>query len=1479
MCLLHNSAYTPLLSPLRRQNMKDQSKTKSQLIEELCELRHRVEVLSGQQQSEKDLRAGEWAGEQLYRALVEHIDAVFWISTPGVSKQLYVSPSYEKIWGRPLEEVLRVPRTFVDSIHPDDKESFLYTLEKYHARGKSYEQEYRIVRPDGQELWIHEHGYPFRAKRGGPKLMLGICTDVTKQKENESQLRRSERRLSRAQKIAHIGDWEWDVISGEVYWSEEVIRIFKLPRQKPSFQLVHSIVHPEDLDEWENLVQDAVKRARPLRMDYRVLRPDGSVRWVHIDSDIVKDSAGAAVRFVGTVQDITARKQAESHLALFKTIAETSRIAIAISGPDGRLIYANPAHRRLFGRSLKEALNLNYRAYYPPESVAVLDRVVAPALARGEDWEGVLDALDARGRRFPLWERASTVRDAKGKMVCAYGFMRDYSERQATAEALAASEARYRSLVETSSAAVVSVDRESRITFANRRACEMVGVSEGELLGRVFVDFLHPDDLEGMLGAFERRFRDQRVEQNVEFRIVRKDGEIVECLSAPTVIWDGETVLGFNAIVQDITELKKTQEALGKSEREFRELFNNSTVGIFRTRLDGSGVLNVNEEFLRIFGRRREEVIGRPSLILWADPRDRTEMIRQLKKDGRVVDFECRMLHKSGEVRTCMTSLSLNREEAILNGSILDLTEHKRAEEELRESDRKYQTLFESMAEGAFYQLADGRVVDCNAAVLSMFGLTRRQFLGKTSMDLNWNVIHEDGSEFPGNRHPSMEALQTGKPIRGMVAGVFNPRKKDYVWLSITAIPEFRPGEDRPYQVFVTLHNITHRKRLEEEISRQRDRAQLYLEFAGVMILTLDLKGKVTLINREGCKILGCDREEIIGKNWFENFIPKRFREELKEYLSTVVQGQENSSAYHENFVIRADNTERCLSWRNHVIRDAKGNAVELLSSGSDITERRKAELKLERTNRALRVISRCNRSLVTAEDEASWLNELCWTIVEEEGFRMSWVGYAEHDEGKRVRPAAHAGFEEGYLETLDITWADEERGRGPTGTAIRTGKPVIARNIPEDPAFEPWRQAAIKRGYASSIALPLIAGGTTLGALNVYAAEPDAFDAEEVELLLQLAWDLAYGIQAFRARVEREQVAKALQESEERFRKIFYEGSIGIVLTGRDRKFFSTNPAFCHMLGYTEEELKSMTFLDVTHPAHRIADRENVEKLWRGEIRSYRTQKRYFTKNGNLVWGSLSVSLIRGRDEEPLYALAMVVEITIQKQAEEELRALSQQLSRAQESERERIARELHDQMGQSLTALSIGLTAERNARAARAPEASPERLDDCLHIVDALGQYTEDLMCELRPPVLDDYGLVSALRWYAERFEALTGASVFVECGEEPQRLTKEVETGLFRIAQEALTNVARHAEAESVRIGVECTSEGLTLSVADDGKGFERGETDTGETGRRWGLTIMRERARSLGGELLVESEPGKGTCVTVKLRVGRYGEDVL
>lgn len=134
-------------------------------------------------------------------------------------------------------------------------------------------------------------------------------------------------------------------------------------------------------------------------------------------------------------------------------------------------------------------------------------------------------------------------------------------------------------------------------------------------------------------------------------------------------------------------------------------------------------------------------------------------------------------------------------------------------------------------------------------------------------------------------------------------------------------------------------------------------------------------------------------------------------------------------------------------------------------------------EEERRRVNRALKVLGRCNEAVVRAADETLLLREVCRLLVEDGGYRLAWVGFAEQDPAKTVRPVAQAGFEEGYLETVTITWDDSERGRGPTGTAVRTGRPAVVRNMLTDPAYTPWREEATRRGYASSIALPLTAG------------------------------------------------------------------------------------------------------------------------------------------------------------------------------------------------------------------------------------------------------------------------------------------------------------------------------------------------------------------------------------------------------------------
>ena len=229
----------------------------------------------------------------------------------------------------------------------------------------------------------------------------------------------------------------------------------------------------------------------------------------------------------------------------------------------------------------------------------------------------------------------------------------------------------------------------------NLAFCAMVGFSREELIGHgIPQPFSPPEDRHVNARRFARLIESDQA--SIEATFMRKDGERFPVLVVPTVLRDaaGDPFCVL-ATIKDMTDVRRAEAALLVSEKKYRDLFDDAGIGMFRTRQDGSESLDANPRFLEIIGHTREEVLAEPSIIHWAEPGERDEMVRTLQADGRVTDFECRMLNKQGEVRTCLTSLSLDPGQEILEGSITDITERKRGEDVLRESEARYRSLFE----------------------------------------------------------------------------------------------------------------------------------------------------------------------------------------------------------------------------------------------------------------------------------------------------------------------------------------------------------------------------------------------------------------------------------------------------------------------------------------------------------------------------------------------------------------------------------------------------------------------------------------------------------------------------------------------------------------------------------------------------------------------------------------------------------------
>ncbi|HYH38083.1 MAG TPA: diguanylate cyclase [Azospirillum sp.] len=307
--------------------------------------------------------------------------------------------------------------------------------------------------------------------------------------------------------------------------------------------------------------------------------------------------------------------------------------------------------------------------------------------------------------------------------------------------------------------------------------------------------------------------------------------------------------------------------------------------------------------------------------------------------------------------------------------------------------------------------------------------------------------------------------------------------------------------------------------------------------------------------------------------------------------------------------------------------RDSSGRRF-LGGTAVDITERRRQEEALRRRTMALAASSRCGDILARDLPEESLLAEICRAIVEETGCRLAWVGYALDDGAKSVRAMARAGVDAGYVDGVAMRWADTERGRAPVGTAIRTGRPVVVRDIHTDPDFRPWREEAARRGFGSVLGLPIAlgepgaateeAGGHVIGALSVYAAATDAFGAEEVALFRELAAKLALGIARERERAERRRVEAALRESEQRYRRLFTGAkAVELLIDPADGRIVDANQAAERFYGWPRDTLTAMRIADINcltaeeiakeMAVARAQDRSHFEfrhRLASGEVR-----------------------------------------------------------------------------------------------------------------------------------------------------------------------------------------------------------------------------------------------------------------------------------
>jgi PAS domain S-box-containing protein len=516
--------------------------------------------------------------------------------------------------------------------------------------------------------------------------------------------------------------------------------------------------------------------------------------------------------------------------------------------------------------------------------------------------------------------------------------------------------------------------------------------------------------------------------------------------------------------------------------------------------------------------------------------------------------------------------------------------------------------------------------------------------------------------------------------------------------------------------------------------------------------------------------------------------------------------------------------------------------------------ELRETNVALKRQANQLHVASEVARDATAAGKLDELLDSAVNLIRDRFGFYHAGIFLVDRRSECAVLRAAVG---ETGREMLEQGYRLELNDRSTPGHVIRTGRFCITPDVGNNPEYG---QDAWLPKTQSEMALPLRVGERVIGALDVQSEKEGAFDEDDVRTLQTMADQLAVALEKTRL-FERAQAAL-----EERLQTVISNAPIVLFALDREGVFTLAEGQGLMSMGIESDRVVGRPAADVWREAPEIGD----------EIRRALSGEAFVSLMGmdGAVFEAHWTPL-RDRHGDLRGVTVVATDITERKKAEEELqryadllRGLSTQLAEAEEAERQRIARELHDQVGQNLTALGINLNIVKSQMLEEAGFAR-SRLDDSLALVVQTTERIRDVMADLRSPVLDDYGLLNALRWHGQQFSARTGIAVSVQGTEPTSSLTARTESALFRIAQEAMTNIAKHAQATQVTVTLEADDEGVSMCVADDGIGFDTVETDAGGRRRGWGLLIMSERAEAVGGRCCVESRPGQGTRVTVEI----------
>ena len=724
---------------------------------------------------------------------------------------------------------------------------------------------------------------------------------------------------------------------------------------------------------------------------------------------------------------------------------------------------------------------------------------------------------------------------------------------------------------------------------------------------------------------------------------------------------------------------------------------------------------------------------------------------------------------------------------------------------ELQASEERYRQLFDQNADAVHVLTPEGWFLDVNRAATERYGYSREEFLTMHIRALSPTELQD----------PLPERLKKTVAEGSVFEWVHRRKDGSALPVEIAATPIQYQGETA---ILATVRDITGRKQAEEALRKSEERQRIFAELTSdfVFVVNFDKAGQPALewMSDSFERILGYSPAEVIARGGPLAYAHPDDLPLYREDFERILHGE---SVVRESRMLAADGRVLWLRNYSHPVWDAEhGRLKYIYGAGQDITTRKQLQQTLETNEQRL-------RELV----EHAWDGI---TVFKPDG---SFI-YASPP---IARLLGYTAEEFCTLNGFDLVHPDDAESviHGLKEVASEVGKSVTQtqRMRHRDGSFR-WFETTV----TNLLHLPEVQGFVG----NIH--------------------DIT----------EHRQAEEKLRASEAQYRLLVQTLQSGIQELDLEGNILYANEGYHKIYGYQNGELIGKNLAALTLPAE---DRQRFQEYWSalagGQIESRIFETRVLRQDGQPIWVRIVWDYKRDANGKITGAIANILDLTERKQAEdalrqneEHLRELGKRLAEVQENERHNLANELHDRVGQALSALNLNLSILKS----QLPEqdAIGARLDDSIQLVEETVAHVRDVMADLHPPVLADYGLAAALHAQAELFTRRTGIPVRVEeAGQTEDRLPPHLEAALFRVAQEALTNIARHASAQKVTVKLERLTADLRLVVQNDGPGFDPAALQP----ENRGLLSMRQRMEAVGGTLAVDSEIGRGTRILAAL----------